>query len=122
MELGELTRWLLLGLVSQEDLEKEWSYHSSANYELLMQFIAGAAKFGAGNPEKEIEFLEVRLPLVLYRKDNHLVDPNVKFVLELYKEGYGRIRTNQLDIEPGDNIANQLQKHMGAHSYKILRI
>ncbi|RRJ54868.1 hypothetical protein EHV15_35430 [Paenibacillus oralis] len=121
MEISELTRWLLLGFISEDELLKDWKYHCSANYEILKKYIDGARSYGNGDSEKEISFLEIRLPLVLYTKDR--VAEEQKFCIEFYRmEGNkvrSTIRTHALDFKPSPEYAEQLMKHLRAQCFMV---
>ncbi|MGV2886231.1 hypothetical protein [Paenibacillus taichungensis] len=121
MELSELTRWFLLGFVSEEEVLKDWKYHRSANFELLQKYIEGARAYGNGNSTKEIEFLELRLPLALYSKES--ITEDQKYCIEFYRMDGDKvrstIRTHALDCEPSPDYAERMMKHLRAQSFRI---
>lgn len=121
MQLSELTRWLLLGFMSEEEVLKDWKYHTSTNYDHLQKYIQGARAYGNGDPEKEVEFLELRLPLVLYEKDRMVT--NQRYCIEFYRmEGEkvrSTIRTHALDCEPTPEYAERLMVHLRAQRFMV---
>lgn len=124
LQVSELTRWLLLGFVSEEDILRDWNYHSSSNYEMLQKYIEGARKYGNGNPEKEIEFLELRLPLVVFSKDSKS-DGN-KYYMEFYRiendKLISTIRTPALDRYPSSNYPERLMNHLRAQRFIVKQL
>jgi hypothetical protein len=124
MSIAELTRWLLLGLVSDEEIKKDWDYQPGMNFEKLCQFIEAAEKYSEGKPDRQVEFLEIRLPLVIREKNTPVGDTRYCIEMEKVQDGkvVSTIKTNSLANRPSDDYASRLMKHLGAQSYRILVI
>lgn len=121
LQITELTRWILLGFSSEEEILKDWNYHCSSNYEVLQKYIEGARTYGNGDPKKEAEFLELRLPLALYPKN--IKRDGRRYVIEFTRmDGdkiHSTIRTHALDVEPSSEYAECLMKHLKTHQFTI---
>lgn len=121
MSIAELTRWLLLGLMTEEDIEKEWVYQPSMNYEKLTQFIRAAEEYSKGDSIREVEYLEIRLPLVIREKCTQIA--NHKYYIEMEKitdeKVISIIKSNTLDVRPTEEYARRLMEHLGAQRFTI---
>jgi len=112
----------MLGLISEKDILDVWEYQPGMDFEKLCQIVEASEKYSKGMTERQIEFLEVRLPLVI--RDKCIPEKNTRFYIELDKIQDGKIvsifKTNLLANCPTDEYATRLMVHLGAQRYRII--